>query len=417
MAGNRDKFSPTVKENLAKRASQRCSNPNCVIATSGPHQDETGAINVGVCAHITAASPGGPRYNKFVTSEERGAITNAIWLCQKCAKLIDSDVKTYSEELIRLWKRRHEESIKAKIEGTAKSFNNARSPARLNIDAIFPYPSADNKACVLDVRVSNPGGSDLMINAVEFQVLETVEQMLLGHAEYSAQYDLDIGKMREYASRGECQVAQMLKPGEADRFAIVLSDPHANPTNGGWRFSTLFKTNVGNMQGPEIAVWLPRPKLIRSFDEITRFWLRNALVQSIFTGKELQKLTERPTDASTPDGIAYSEFSETGGALAVPSTTGGYETLVGFGTTIGLYRGARPLWERGDSGIVEADFRKAELDAAEILYKTFGADALGKAELRCKEFVEQGNVKAVENWKRVFERMKLLVEKGKKPVV
>lgn len=145
MAGNRNEFSPTVKKNLAKRANQRCSNPDCGIATSGPHKDEDKAINVGVAAHITAASPGGPRYNEFITPEERAAITNAIWLCQKFAKLIDSDVKAYMEELIRLWKRRHKTAIKAEIEGKVKSRKTERSPAILNIGAIFLYPSAGNK--------------------------------------------------------------------------------------------------------------------------------------------------------------------------------------------------------------------------------------------------------------------------------
>lgn len=410
MAGNRDEFSPMVKENLAKRAGQRCSNLDCGVATSGPHHDEDKAINVGVCAHITAASPGGPRYNKFLTPEERGAITNAIWLCQKCAKLIDNDVKTYSEGLIRVWKRRHEAAIKAEIEGTANSFNNARSHARLNIDAIFSYPSADNKACVLDIRVSNHGGSDLMINAVQLQVLETVEQMLLGHAEYSAQYDLDIGKMRKYGSREECQVAQILKPGEADRFAIILSDPHANPTFGGWRFSTLFKTNFGNVPGPEVEVWLPRPDVIHSFDEITSAWLRNAQIQNIFTGKEFQKLALKPT------GPGSDEFFKTGGgAVAVPSGIGGYETFVGYNLTIASYRGPRPLWERSDREIADMEFRKAQLEVATFLYKMDGAEAPEKAELRCKEFAEQGNAKAVENWKRVLEQVTLLVNKGEEP--
>jgi hypothetical protein len=407
MAGNRDEFSPTAKLNLAGRAGQRCSNPNCGIVTSGPHEDEDKAINVGVAAHITAASPGGPRYNKFLTPDERSAITNAIWLCQKCAKLIDSDVRAYTEELIRLWKRRHEAAIKAEIEGMAKFGNNSRLPARLSIDAIFSHPSADNKACVLDIRVSNPGESDLMINAVQFQVLETVQQALLGGAQYSAVYDLNIGCMREYGSSEECQVAQILKPGEVDRFAIILSDPAGGVSVGGWRFATLFKTNIGNVPGPEIEVWLPRPKVIRSFDEFTSFWLMNARLQSCFTGKEFQELAMRPADPDTPDETAYSILVETGGgALAYPSPNGGYETFVGFDLTLGSYCGPQPLWERGGSRIAEIELYK---NAAEILHRTYGDDVLEKVNLACAEFAKQGNAKAVENWLRVLEQVKLLI--------
>ena len=78
----------------------------------------------------------------------------------------------------------------------------------------------------------------------------------LGQAGYSALYDLDISELREYQSRAECTVAQILKPGEADRFGIVLSAPSL-PVFGVWRFATLFKTNFGVTQGPEIEIWLP----------------------------------------------------------------------------------------------------------------------------------------------------------------
>ncbi|KAA0930582.1 tetratricopeptide repeat protein [Streptomyces apricus] len=57
-----------------------------------------------MAAHITAASPGGPRYDAALTPAERSAQSNGIWLCQNCGKLIDSDVARYSEETLRQWK-------------------------------------------------------------------------------------------------------------------------------------------------------------------------------------------------------------------------------------------------------------------------------------------------------------------------
>ena len=356
MAGNDEKFSSAIKRILQNRAGHKCSNPSCDITTSGPHQEEDKAINLGVAAHITARSPGGPRYNEFLTPDDRKSFTNGIWLCQKCAKLIDNDVRSYPEEQLRIWKRDHEAKIKAENQGSARSDNNSRLPARLTIDAIFPNPSADNKACVLDIRVSNPGGSDLMINAIKFQVLESVEMGLLGHAEYSAQYDMDIGRMRDYGLLGECQVAQLLKPGEADRFAMVLSETHSSPSVGGWRFTTLFKTNVGNIPGPEIEVWLPNPKVVRSFNEVTSFWLMKTQERNSVTGMDFQVLESRPADAAIPNVI--SNFIQTGGgALAYPSLSGGYETLISYGTTLGVYRGPQPLWQRsgeGSTGLVKS---------------------------------------------------------------
>ncbi|MFI5700886.1 hypothetical protein ACIA78_12655 [Streptomyces xanthochromogenes] len=72
--------------------------------TSGPKLQASGAVNLGVAAHIAAASPGGPRYDSALTPAERSAQSNGIWLCQNCGKLIDSDVARYSEETLRHWK-------------------------------------------------------------------------------------------------------------------------------------------------------------------------------------------------------------------------------------------------------------------------------------------------------------------------
>jgi len=63
-----------------------------------------GVANLGVFAHITAASVGGPRYDETLTPEQRKSAANAILLCQNCAKLIDSDVDKYTVELLKDWK-------------------------------------------------------------------------------------------------------------------------------------------------------------------------------------------------------------------------------------------------------------------------------------------------------------------------
>src|SRR6476646_9851658 len=101
---NRDDFSLQVKEILAKRVNWICSNRKCRQPTSGPQVDPEKAINVGVAAHITAASPGGPRYDPNLTNEERQSIHNGIWLCQKCAKLVDNDPTRYTVEVLKDWK-------------------------------------------------------------------------------------------------------------------------------------------------------------------------------------------------------------------------------------------------------------------------------------------------------------------------
>ncbi|MCY6371765.1 HNH endonuclease [Clostridium ganghwense] len=112
----RDNFSSKTKDTLFKRAGGRCSNPNCRKPTSGPHTETNKIVNIGVAAHITAAEKGGPRYDSNITSEERKAVENGIWLCQGCAKLIDSDEKRYTVDLIKKWKEISEEAALLDIE-------------------------------------------------------------------------------------------------------------------------------------------------------------------------------------------------------------------------------------------------------------------------------------------------------------
>ncbi len=112
----RDDFNIKTKDTMAKRVGFRCSNPNCRQLTCGPQETETKVINIGIASHITAASSNGPRYNKSITKEERKSIENGIWLCQNCAKLIDSDSIRYSENIIHEWKKLSEKAALVELE-------------------------------------------------------------------------------------------------------------------------------------------------------------------------------------------------------------------------------------------------------------------------------------------------------------
>lgn len=112
----RDEFPADVVDLLARRVGVRCSNPNCRQTTCGPRTDPTKSINVGVAAHITAASAGGPRYEGGLSSDQRRSAENGIWLCQTCAKLVDNDPPRYTIELLRQWRRLAEEAALLAIE-------------------------------------------------------------------------------------------------------------------------------------------------------------------------------------------------------------------------------------------------------------------------------------------------------------
>ena len=112
----RDEFSLKTKEILAKRVGTLCSNPGCSVPTYGPNADPGKSTNKGVAAHIKAASPRGPRYDPNMTAEERSSIENGIWLCESCAKLIDTDEKRYSIDILRDWKLKAEARAQKALE-------------------------------------------------------------------------------------------------------------------------------------------------------------------------------------------------------------------------------------------------------------------------------------------------------------
>lgn len=116
MSNRRDNFSAATKELLAKRVRYRCSNPNCRKTTIGPSSEGDKIINIGVAAHIKAAAFGGKRFDIRMTKEERCGINNGIWLCQSCSKLIDSDAKKYTVELLHSWKRDAEHQTAMEVE-------------------------------------------------------------------------------------------------------------------------------------------------------------------------------------------------------------------------------------------------------------------------------------------------------------
>ncbi len=104
MAKNRDDFKKATIDVLAKRVGYLCSNPDCRRLTVGPNSDVTKSTIIGVAAHITAASPGGPRYKSDLTDIQRIHIENGIWLCNNCSTLIDKDPDIYPVEMLQKWK-------------------------------------------------------------------------------------------------------------------------------------------------------------------------------------------------------------------------------------------------------------------------------------------------------------------------
>lgn len=144
----RDDFPMAVKELLAKRVASECSSPGCGQVTIGPQVDPAGVVNLGVAAHITAASPGGPRYDPSLTEDERRSHTNGIWLCQTCAKLVDNDVLRYPADVLREWKVFAEGRAARNLEGRGRAPISASPFDRL--ERLMPTLLAEKRQDIAD---------------------------------------------------------------------------------------------------------------------------------------------------------------------------------------------------------------------------------------------------------------------------
>jgi hypothetical protein len=157
---DRDDFSKQTRDRLAMRVGVRCSNPFCRKLTTGPRIESPHIINIGVGAHITAASSGGPRYDLSLSSEQRESAENGIWLCQNCAKLIDNDPKRYPAEVLQEWKVKAEAWALAELEGQAAP-QPTDSSAEIDINYAKKRITGERHDYCLQVTLTNRGTEPL----------------------------------------------------------------------------------------------------------------------------------------------------------------------------------------------------------------------------------------------------------------
>ena len=121
---------------MAGRVAYRCSIPFCRRATIGPHTETDKTTLIGIAAHITAASPGGPRYDPGLTDIQRKSIDNGIWLCCTCATIVDKDAKAYPVPYLKKLRADAEEYSAHQMMGIKENF--MRRP---KIEAMLIYQS------------------------------------------------------------------------------------------------------------------------------------------------------------------------------------------------------------------------------------------------------------------------------------
>lgn len=113
MTCNRGKASPDqhTKIRLFADSGGYCQNPGCSRLLFMEIGDER--LHVAEIAHICAAGNDGPRANKTLTPEQRGAYENLILLCPTCHTMVDKAPAAFPDNLVFRWKRSHVDKLAA----------------------------------------------------------------------------------------------------------------------------------------------------------------------------------------------------------------------------------------------------------------------------------------------------------------
>ncbi len=158
----RDNFPKSVINILQSRVANRCSKPDCRVPTTAASSKNDKVNNIGIAAHINAASIGGPRYLPEMTRKERKSIDNAIWLCSGCSIQIDRDAIRFTVDILKKWKVEAEELARQELgkrppnkNDTIDTLTTALTgfPKKFIVDAISNTHQASEKSLeVLDPR-------------------------------------------------------------------------------------------------------------------------------------------------------------------------------------------------------------------------------------------------------------------------
>lgn len=107
----RKKISEPVKRKLWASSSGYCCNPSC-------HKElipifENGTItSIDELAHIIAQKKKGARGKDELPLSQRDEFENLIVLCPSCHTMVDKNPQTFTVDVLKKWKKDHENSIK-----------------------------------------------------------------------------------------------------------------------------------------------------------------------------------------------------------------------------------------------------------------------------------------------------------------
>ncbi len=159
MTMRRDNFSEKTRWQIARLAGGVCAYPGCQAVTFGATEDATKVLDIGIAAHICAASPGGPRYDSSMTSANRASSANGIWMCSDHGRAIDADPQHHTVALLRQWKREAEHAAFLRVTRQPVSapppiaFEDLYSAARAELVVLRAMPKWPKSSIALTLKI------------------------------------------------------------------------------------------------------------------------------------------------------------------------------------------------------------------------------------------------------------------------
>lgn len=141
-------FSEHVKNLAGRSVGFRCCFPGCNRLLISRKENTSEILNIAEYAHIVAASPGGPRYDSSVSSEEIKSYDNCIVLCAIHHHVIDKDPEKYPSEDLKKWKAIAEERTRQEM--LLPNYNSAEE-----LEASFSSLLATGYYDVLNTKIND----------------------------------------------------------------------------------------------------------------------------------------------------------------------------------------------------------------------------------------------------------------------
>jgi ribosomal protein L37AE/L43A len=151
-------FNKKTIDTLAKRAAFKCSNPDWRVSTVGPNTDSYKSTIIGEAAHIFGARPNSKRYCPKMTDAARAEITNSIWLCRNCHKLIDTDEQKYTSDILFAWREQHERYIQSELGSATDQIQFEEQTSKLSLFENYP-------SLIRRIVIDKPDGWEFRLTA------------------------------------------------------------------------------------------------------------------------------------------------------------------------------------------------------------------------------------------------------------